>query len=911
MTQADPEDTIEREPGDQGSDVFVSYARQDQSFVRLLVQGLAERGKRAWVDWADIPPTAEWMAEIDAAIVSSASVVAVLSPDFCASEVCGTETQHAAEAGKRIIPILRREVEPESVLADLAKRNWVMFRDADDFDQALDQLVSALETDLEHVKLHTRLLGRASEWEARRENASLLLRGADLSEAETWLSSAQAKDPLPTTLHTRYLVASRKASIHRQRRLTVAIAAALVVSLVLGTAAWKERDTAISREHVARSRELAALAVSQLSVDPQRSLQLALEALRSGDTAQAEDALRQSLIDSHVRRILNDPAGPESAGGGVNDAEYSPDGTLIVTAAGDGAARIWDAATGVLLRTLKNDRRAVVSAAFSPNGAHIVTVSKDGMARIWDTSSGRQLHGLHLGGRGRTARYDHSGRRIVTASSNQVQVWNAHTGIRLASFQQPVAHLSSAEFSPDGNQILVAGATNLGMGTVYQIDGATGHRIQSYAQVSSYGPEARYSPDGRLVAATDGTSVAIWAAKTGHSLHSLPGTIPTYGLAFSSDSAYLATGDADGAVSIWSIASGTKVADLLGHTDAVFGLAFAPGDSTLATSSFDGTVRVWSTSPGVPALRFATGGLTFGGSTSPGGQLLVAAAPPRITIAEADTGNIVRMLRGPGDPLAVDVSTDGARLAVVGSPGSNAVYDTSTWMRLFTTEPKGKSAYAVSYSSDGQYLAIAGKDRGIRLLDASSGAFVREMRGHHSPAFSVAFSPDSTILVSASPDGTARIWSVGDGTQQRVLHSGRHTLWARFTPDGNQVITASGGRLAVWNTRTGKQVRVFQGSQDIISSGDIRADDRFLAFGGDDGHLRFLDLSSGAVVEDIATGAANGLSSVTWLPDGRVYATLWDGVGALYACDVCSSLAQQEQLAQQRVVPQPTSAQSG
>jgi hypothetical protein len=41
-----------------GSDVFISYAREDQDFVRRLTDALTERGKKAWVDWADIPPTA-------------------------------------------------------------------------------------------------------------------------------------------------------------------------------------------------------------------------------------------------------------------------------------------------------------------------------------------------------------------------------------------------------------------------------------------------------------------------------------------------------------------------------------------------------------------------------------------------------------------------------------------------------------------------------------------------------------------------------------------------------------------------------------------------------------------------------------------------------------------------------------
>jgi hypothetical protein len=60
--------------------VFVSYAREDQPFVRRLAETLSERGKRTWVDWADIPSTAEWMTEIRDAIDAANTFVVVLSP---------------------------------------------------------------------------------------------------------------------------------------------------------------------------------------------------------------------------------------------------------------------------------------------------------------------------------------------------------------------------------------------------------------------------------------------------------------------------------------------------------------------------------------------------------------------------------------------------------------------------------------------------------------------------------------------------------------------------------------------------------------------------------------------------------------------------------------------------------------
>jgi len=94
------------------SDVFLSYSPKDGEFVRKLHDALEAAGRESWVDWEGIPPTAEWMEEIRQAIEAADTFVAVLSPASVTSEVCRAEIVYAAEQGKRLIPIVAREVEP-------------------------------------------------------------------------------------------------------------------------------------------------------------------------------------------------------------------------------------------------------------------------------------------------------------------------------------------------------------------------------------------------------------------------------------------------------------------------------------------------------------------------------------------------------------------------------------------------------------------------------------------------------------------------------------------------------------------------------------------------------------------------------------------------------------------------------
>ncbi len=94
--------------------------------------------------------------------------------------------------------------------------NWVFFRESDDFDEAFQSLHRAIDTDLEWVSVHTRLLVCAREWDNERRNKSFTLRGRDLREAEEWLAKGTEKEPKPTGLQTQYVITSRKAATKRQ-----------------------------------------------------------------------------------------------------------------------------------------------------------------------------------------------------------------------------------------------------------------------------------------------------------------------------------------------------------------------------------------------------------------------------------------------------------------------------------------------------------------------------------------------------------------------------------------------------------------------------------------------------------------------------------------------------------------------
>ena len=100
----------------------------------------------------------------------------------------------------------------------------------------------------------------------------------------------------------------------------------------------------------------------------------------------------------------------------VNSIAFSPSGQLLATASRDRDARIWDVATGELVRVFPHNT-AVRDAQFSPDGRWLVTAAL--RAGLWDANDGTNIRRLKgHDGIVTAAAFDPSGRVIVTGGED-------------------------------------------------------------------------------------------------------------------------------------------------------------------------------------------------------------------------------------------------------------------------------------------------------------------------------------------------------------------------------------------------------------------------------------------------------------------------------------------------------------
>jgi len=102
--------------------LFISYSRDDKDFVRRLNEALARQERETWIDLEVIRPPEEWLAGVYSGIEGANAFVFVISPESVGSKSCLRELAHAVEHNKRLVPIVRREVDASAVPESLRSR---------------------------------------------------------------------------------------------------------------------------------------------------------------------------------------------------------------------------------------------------------------------------------------------------------------------------------------------------------------------------------------------------------------------------------------------------------------------------------------------------------------------------------------------------------------------------------------------------------------------------------------------------------------------------------------------------------------------------------------------------------------------------------------------------------------------
>ncbi|HUB75593.1 MAG TPA: TIR domain-containing protein [Solirubrobacteraceae bacterium] len=842
------------------ADVFISYAHEDLAFVERLRGALEERGREVWSDH-DIEPADRWKRSADEAIDRSDTVVFVISVASLRSEPCRGELSYAQAAHKRLIAVCVEEAAAD--VADkppeVAELSWIMMRPGDDFDAGVERVLHALDTDVESVREHTRILVRARAWDLAGRRPSPLLRGDELRTAEDWLSRSGSAGVRPTELHIEFIRASRGAAVRRQRTIAAVSVAVAAVAIVLSIFALVERASAVHQASISRSGDLSAESADTAAYGARVSALLALQAYDTSPTTQARGALVGAAEQPLLRASL-------PGAGEINGLAAGPGGRLVA-AAGPRAVLVWNPASGRTVARI-GTRSRVNAVAWSPDGTLIAAALDDGRVAVYRLSDRRLLYsapgdGSHVNG----VAFDPASRTApviayVTQDGDLYLRNLATRGESHATLRQ--TDLLAVAFDHGGARLAVAGgseaAANAGVLLVYHL-GAAGSPQSFPAVASSQGVSSvAFARSGTLAAAGDNGDLYLIDTASGVVRKVAAGPVLNV-VRFDPSGSLVATGSAGGAVQLWNAATGAQVGETMQTGTVVYGLAFADAGRALVSAGFQGGLQSWTPS-GTPPLE-------------------------RTIASRARTGGI--------DEVAINAA--GTLIATANDNFTATVWRRSSLAAVHQLSAAPAEVATVAFEPSGDVFAMALTNGDVLLENAASGRRVGIARLPHgqapSPVSNLAFGPGS-LMATGSVDGDVDLWSLARG-RPRLLAKltkygrGRHVTALAFDP--------AGGLLAAAYTGTG--IDLYSLADDGRTEHGIRVSEELwsLAFVDGGAEVAAGDNEGAVEIFDVATGAPEGglpgtgqpVYGLALSPDGRTLATS-DAAGRVRLWDLASGL---------------------
>ena len=222
-----------------------------------------------------------------------------------------------------------------------------------------------------------------------------------------------------------------------------------------------------------------------------------------------------------------------------------------------------------------------------------------------------------------------------------------------------------------------------------------------------------------------------------------------------------------GAVTLWNVETGERVATLGKEYDSVLAADISPDQAHVALGGPDRLVKIYSTKTG-------------------------------------ELGNKIK--KHTDWVTALAFSPNGEMLASADRNGGLTVWDADNGQELFTTAGHKGSVTSLSWRSDSKLIASSSEDGTVKLWETTEGKQAKTWNAHNGGALCVAYSRDGK-LVSCGRDGGVVTWNAEGAKQKTFEFSGEMVLRCAWSEDNSRVIASDfAGNVGVWDAKSARRI---------------------------------------------------------------------------------------------------------
>jgi WD40 repeat protein len=291
---------------------------------------------------------------------------------------------------------------------------------------------------------------------------------------------------------------------------------------------------------------------------------------------------------------------------------YSSDGNTLAFASNDATIKIYEIATGNLLKILEGHKNWVYSVAYRSDGLTLASCSADETIRLWDIKTGTCIQTFHISNVKSNAIFSPDGTICCVFDSQSVYVWDvAHY-----QDQKPDITFTAAEkdgwfvtvaFNSDGKRIVIVYICPDRYYLGIQVWDITKPKNYSLINTFECGGRERinsvaFSSDSKTIAFDSIVTpmyknktfkIVIFDIETLRCIHVIPCECQVRAISYSPDSKTLIFALDSGIITIWDTETGVSRQTFFAGEN-IDSIIYSPDGKTIAiTSTKNGTVKIW------------------------------------------------------------------------------------------------------------------------------------------------------------------------------------------------------------------------------------------------------------------------------------------------------------------------------